>query len=210
MTPTRSDTLLATPYLDALAAPQPTPGGGSATAVTAAIGVSLLEMVALLSEQSAEEPNKSEPATVGDECQTIRRRFSELGTEDEQAYGGFRDALSLPKGTAEEKALRREALQQATISSAHAPLEIAELGLGTLRLIPRLATIASPYLRSDLATAAHLIASAIHGAIVMVDTNLGSIKDEPIRRELTARRDNAHEAVTEALTSALTSSYEGR
>ena len=101
-------------------------------------------MVASLSEQSAEESNKPGLAAVSDGCQAMRRRFSELGTADEQAYGGFRDALSLPKGTPEDKALRREALQQATIASAHAPLEIAELALDTLRLIPRLAGLASP------------------------------------------------------------------
>jgi formiminotetrahydrofolate cyclodeaminase len=206
MTETRSDTYLANAYLQALAAPEPTPGGGSASAVAGAIGTSLLEMVALLSEQSAEPVRKPELARITGECQEMRRRFSELGVSDEHAYGGFRDALSLPKGTAKEKLSRREALQTATIASANAPLAIAELALDALHLIPRLARLASPYLRSDLATAAHLLAGAAHGAIVMVDTNLGSIKNESTKNGLTGRRNQAKDAVQPALDAALSAS----
>lgn len=206
MTPARADTLLADPYLNALASPQPTPGGGSATAVTAAIGVSLLEMVARLSQQSADPERSPALGNIGDECQAMRRRLTELGAEDERAYGGFRDALSLPKGTPEEKARRREALQQATIASAIAPLDIADIAVHALEMITQLASVSSPYLRSDLDTAAYLLAGAAHGAIVMVDTNLGSIKDATIQRELTERRDRASRAVDPRLSAARQSS----
>ena len=189
MTETRADTYLADAYLKALAAPEPTPGGGSASAVVAAIGTSLLEMVASLSEQSAEPERKPPLSHMAGEYRAIRERLSELGAADERAYGGYRDALSLPKGTPEEKSKRREALQSATIASANAPLAVAELALETLRSIPQLAGLASPYLRSDLATAAHLLSGAAFGAIVMVDTNLGSIRAETTRQDLTARRD---------------------
>jgi formiminotetrahydrofolate cyclodeaminase len=198
MSDSRSATLLTVSYLSALAAPEPTPGGGSASAVAAAIGVSLLEMVASLSEQSAQAETQPLLASLPGEFREIRERLTALGAEDEHAYGGFRDALALPKATPDEKAHRREVLQQATVASANAPLAIAEAALLALDLIPQLAAIASPYLRSDLATAAHLLAGAAHGAIVMVDTNLGSIKDEAIRGALTSRRNHVANRVSAA------------
>lgn len=206
MSETSSATALADAYLQQLAGATPTPGGGSACAVGAALGVALLDMVASLSQQSAhaeQQPMLSELATT---FRAHQRRLLDLGAADENAYGGYRQARALPKSTEEEKNRRREALQQATINSARVPLDVADLALDSLRGIPTLAAVSSPYLRADLATAAHLLAGAAHGAIVMVDTNLSSIKDEAVKSEITTRRNDAHAAVSVALASAIEAS----
>jgi formiminotetrahydrofolate cyclodeaminase len=206
LTEQTSATSLAQTYLEQLASPAPTPGGGSASAVGAALGVALLEMVATLSQQSADAERQPILTELGTNYRAQLRRLIELGAGDEDAYGGYRQALALPKANEEEKARRREALQRATIASARVPLDIAELALDALRGIPDLAAVSSSYLRADLATAAHLLAGAAFGALVMVDTNLGSIKDEAISSELTTRRNATHDATGAALNEALSAS----
>lgn len=206
VTESTSATALAGAYLQQLASPAPTPGGGSASAVSAAIGVALLEMVASLSQQSADAERQPILSDLATTFRADQRRLLELGAADENAYGGYRQALALPKSSNEEKARRREALQQAIIASARVPLDVAELALNALRSIPDLAAVSSSYLRADLATAAHVLAGATHGAIVMVDTNLGSIKDEAINSELALRRNEAHASTEVALASALDAS----
>lgn len=208
MTESTSATALSDAYLQQLASATPTPGGGSASAVGAALGVALLEMVASLSQQSADAGRQIILAELASSFRANQHRLLDLGAADEDAYGGYRQALALPKSTDEDRARRREALQQATVNSARVPLDIADLALESLRSIPDLASVSSPYLRADLATAAHLLAGAAHGAIVMVDTNLPSIKDESIESEISTRRNEAHASIAVALTSALDASHD--
>lgn len=196
-------TTLIAPYLSQLASPAPTPGGGSGSAATGAIGAALVEMVLNVTLRSAGNDQSDQ---LHDELNIVnhaRIRFVELGTADERAYNSFRVALTLPKSTEEEKSVRRTALASATIASANAPLETAILAVSLLRRLPGVAAISSPHMRSDLGVAAHLLAAAGRGAIVMVDTNLAILKNRDELARLKSARDTAEDSLGNALNASL-------
>lgn len=199
-----ASTLIA-PYLAQLASPAPTPGGGSASAAVGAIGASLIEMVINISLRSTEHEHLDELHAELQIASEARARFVVFGTMDERAYNGFRTALAMPKSTSEEKTSRRKALEQATITSAEAPLQTAILAESLLKRIPDLTAISSPQLCSDLGTAAHLLSAAGHGAIIMVDANLVLLKNKEIAEDLTTKRNASSAALDEYLVSALKS-----
>ena len=154
-----ASTLIA-PYLAQLASPAPTPGGGSACAAVGAIGAALIEMVINVSLRSAHPEHIDELHTELQIATEARARFVVFGTMDERAYNGYRVALALPKSSDEEKVVRRDALEKATIASAEAPLQTAMLAESLLKRIFDVTKIASSHMRSDLGVAAHMLASA--------------------------------------------------
>ena len=73
--------------LEAFRAPEPTPGGGSASALTGAVGAALLAMVASLDKsraETAEDSNRLRAA--GEKCASLSQRLSDLIDEDSRAY----------------------------------------------------------------------------------------------------------------------------
>lgn len=201
MTATEFATPQAARYSDRLAAATPTPGGGSASAVTGVLAASLVEMVLGI---SAEKRGGSDaPSAAHLEAKRLRASLLELGSADESAYAGYMGALRLPKSTDEEKSARKQALASATVTAARVPLAIAEECLNLLGLLGDAATQSLPTLLSDLQTAAHLAHGAARGALVMVNVNLASMKQSETRQELAADYDRLGEALPAALTTAL-------
>ncbi|MCC6705622.1 MAG: cyclodeaminase/cyclohydrolase family protein [Thermomicrobiales bacterium] len=180
-------TPLIQPYIDRLASVSPTPGGGSAAAVSGAIATALLDMVANLSLNTADE----EATEILNELVPIfgraREMLIDLGGEDETAYGGYRAALALPKGTAPEKAARKGALQDAILHSTAVPLQTAELALELMQLVPALGECSSPHLEGDITVATALLGACINGSIALVNVNLPTIKDQDAQDEIAER-----------------------
>lgn len=191
-------------YLAQLASGEPIPGGGSAAALTGAMGAALLCMSArftigkekyLQFEQSALQ--------VEAEADTIRLRLQQSVEKDSEAYGGYGAALALPKGSDDEKALRTTALQNASKASALAPLDIARNCYRLLQLAVVMAENCNPNLVSDVIVAAELAVSGFRSAVLNVRMNLPYIKDEQfvlrIRAELSPLVATAAEIATQAL-----------
>lgn len=199
-----SATPLAAPYTGRLAAPTPTPGGGSASAVTAAIAASLLQMVAGISLEKAADEQRLELEAGIRFAASFRSRLIDLGAEDEGAYGGFLDAMRMPRMTSEDREVRKQTMELAMIHAASVPMEIAEMSLTLLNEIPRISRVANKNLLSDLATAAHLAYGAANGALIMVKVNLDAIKTPETKTELTTKYDQLGIQLQLALSTALT------
>src|SRR5262245_9830052 len=111
-------------FLDVLARPEPTPGGGTAAAIAAATGTSLLMMVAGLTK--TRNGTAEEAAALGEArlaLERIRERLVRLADVDSEAFNEVMAAYRLPKATDEEKAARKRAIQQGLRSATDAPLE---------------------------------------------------------------------------------------
>src|SRR5258707_12857337 len=115
---------LAQPFLEAVAAPTATPGGGSVSAFAGALAASLGQMGAGLSRKK-----KSQAAFVNklsEAVDQLRRNAAEL-TEtidrDAASYDAVMAAYKLPQESAEEKRTRDEAIQNATRGAAESPLQ---------------------------------------------------------------------------------------
>jgi glutamate formiminotransferase/formiminotetrahydrofolate cyclodeaminase len=169
---------LAEPFLEAVAAPTATPGGGSVSALAGALAASLGQMVAGLSRKK-----KSQAAFVNQLSETLdqlRRNAAEL-TEaidrDAASYDAVMAAYRLPQESAEEKRLRDEAIQRATRGAAEVPLQVAERSVALFERLGQLASIAAASMKSDLEVARLMAAAGARGALANVEINLDSITD---------------------------------
>ena len=99
-------TLTELPVQDLIAAfrsPEPTPGGGSAAALTGAVGAALLAMVSSLSRPRASTPDDVERlADASRRCTELSKELTALVDRDSDAYGAVVAAYRLPKSTPDE------------------------------------------------------------------------------------------------------------
>ncbi|HZR41068.1 MAG TPA: cyclodeaminase/cyclohydrolase family protein [Ktedonobacteraceae bacterium] len=184
-------------YLDDLASSQPTPGGGSAAALSGAMGAALACMVARLTLGKANYADvQEEIATLVQQAEQLRSRFQQLMQEDIDAYGRLSACFKMPRVTSEEKAARTSAIQAQLVEAALVPLEMAERAAELMQHCQRIAEIGNTNVLSDIGVAAMLASSAGTGASWMVRTNLQAMKDLERASELNSRLSIALDIIT--------------
>jgi len=181
---------LARPFLDAVAASTPTPGGGSVSAFAAALSASLGQMVAGLSRKK-----KSQAAYVdqlSNQIDALRKTANEL-TEaidrDAAAYEAVMAAFKLPQGNAEETRQREDAIQTTTKGASEVPLEVAEKAARLHRQLQQLEAIAAASMKSDLQVARLMAVAGAKGALANVEINLEGLKDKDYIARVRSRVD---------------------
>lgn len=168
-----------TDLLAAFRSSEPTPGGGSASALAAAIGASLLAMVARLPKpRAASEENHARLQAAGERCIALAARLTELIDRDSEAYERVVGAYRLPKGSDEEKTARSAAIQQALRAATDAPLEVMRAAHAALEQGVVVAEFGNRHASSDVQVGLELLAAALRGAKLNVEINLESVKDE--------------------------------
>jgi glutamate formiminotransferase len=154
-------------FLDALAAPTATPGGGSASAASAAMAAALGSMVTRLSKQ--------DPGPFEED----RKFFTEAVDRDSEAFNHVMSAYKRPKDE------RAPYVEEALHGAAEVPLQVLERAAA---MASRLDALAIPVkFASDLAVAKALTAAARAGALENVRINLDSIQDQAFRASTEAR-----------------------
>ena len=114
-------------FLAAVAAPTPTPGGGSVSALAGALSVALSRMVAGLARgKKGYESVESELVQLEGRAKKTQARLEALIDEDAKAYDAVMAAMRSPKSTDQEKAARVEAMQRAYRRATEVPLETME------------------------------------------------------------------------------------
>ena len=197
-------------YLDELASAQPTPGGGSAAAISGAMGAALASMVARLTLGKADYADvQPEIESLLQQTEHLRERFQKLIQADIDAYGNLSATFKLPRTTEDEKKARSKAIQAQLIEAALVPLEMIECAAELARCCRRIAEIGNANVLSDVATGAMLASSAGTGAAWMVRANLQAMKDLEMVTILSERLGKALDAITE-YTQQITSIVGGR
>jgi glutamate formiminotransferase/formiminotetrahydrofolate cyclodeaminase len=180
-------------FLDALASPEPTPGGGTAAAIAGAMGASLLMMVAGLAKSRTDgEDERVALAEARAALASVRERFSTLADADSEAFNQVLAAYRLPKNSDSDKAARRAAVQQAMTAATNAPLETLRTAGEAMRLGQIVAQHGSRSAVSDAGVGIGLLQAAADGAVANVRINVGSLEDEAFKK-------SAAEAVEEIL-----------
>lgn len=156
-------------FLDELAAPSATPGGGSAAAAAGAMAAALGAMVAGLAKLPTGE------------LDTARMFFAEAVRRDAEAFSEVMAAYKQPKET------RVPQLDEALRAAAEVPLEVAERAAHLTVQLRSLAQAAPSRFGSDVETALVLAAAAQSGALANVDINLESMKDASRADEIRLR-----------------------
>jgi len=185
-------------FLDDLSSSQPTPGGGSASALSGALGAALASMVCRLTLDKDEYAGvQQEVAALLQQTENLRQRFQQLVQEDIEAYGELSESFKMPRETSEEREARTAAIQEQLVEAALVPLEVTERSAQLMRVCQRIAEIGNAKVLSDVATGAMLASSAGAGAAWIVRVNLQSIKDLELVTTLGERLSKALDLITE-------------
>lgn len=165
------------PFVEQLAAPTATPGGGSASAAAGAMAAGLAVMVASMSRgKKAYLQYESQLSAAIASLTPLREQLKAAVDADADSYNSVMKAYKAGKSTDEKSA---ETMIETALKGATAiPLGVAEKSYEVAQIVKLLEPITNPNMKSDLTTASALAEAAIKGALANVEINLSSMKDE--------------------------------
>jgi glutamate formiminotransferase / formiminotetrahydrofolate cyclodeaminase len=177
-------------FVRAVGARTPAPGGGSASALIAALGVALGTMVGWVTYGKRKFEDKD----------TVMRRLIPplheamealipLVDADTQAFADYLAALGLPKATEEQAARRAEAMEAGLKKAIEIPLTVLRVGDACWEPMVEMARHGNIASRSDLEVGAKALEAGLWGASRNVLINLAGISDEPFRTAAAAEAD---------------------
>jgi formiminotetrahydrofolate cyclodeaminase len=165
--------------IGAFASSEPTPGGGSASAVASAVGAALLLMVASLPKtRNGSNDDRSALTAAAGSLTSIQHQLTEAIDADSAAYDHVLSAYRQPQATDLEKRSRKAAVQRALKSATDVPLGVMRLSVDALKHAQVVAAHGHRAASSDLGTALALLQAGLEGARLNVRINLAGISDE--------------------------------
>lgn len=175
-------------YSNLLASSEPAPGGGSTAALSGVLGADLTMMVVNLSlgkknYEALDENIKARFMKEFESVKTLKAELTRLVDEDTKAFNKFMEAMKLPKDTEEQKQVRSEKMQEASLYALQIPLKTAECCFALLENQSTIAKYGNRNAVSDVGVGALLALSGLEGAILNVNINLPGISDEAVRTE---------------------------
>lgn len=191
------------PFLDAVAAGTPTPGGGSVAALAGALACSLGIMACRIGPPA--KAGGASPGTTGasgpseslqaaeQQLLALRAKLQGLVQADAQAYETVLQAYRLPKSDPQRLERISLALQEAT----DVPLETAGYAQEAAALLYSLLEQAKPAVVTDLRVGIVMAMAAAEGAILNAEINVNTQGN----RELKVRSSTAINGLKESLVS---------
>ncbi|WP_017582388.1 cyclodeaminase/cyclohydrolase family protein [Nocardiopsis valliformis] len=173
-------------FLTELAARLPAPGGGATAAVHAAQAAALVGMVARYSDGVRFAEHSEEIAATVAASDRLRVEALRAAEADAAAFSAVVDAYALPRSTDDEKAERAATIAAALKEACEPPVAVIETAAEVVSLAERILPIGNRNVVTDVAAASEAARAAATTARVNVEVNLGGIKDEGARAELSA------------------------
>jgi len=167
-----------TEFLSRTASSDPVPGGGSVSALGAAMAAALSEMVASITiGRKGFETYEKEMLEIVQQARSLRTKLVEDIDRDSDAYSQVLAAFRLANDTEEHKNERSQAIQDGLKQAALIPLGVAKDASELLDLAGKAVAMGNKNAVTDAAVAAMMARTAILGALLNVKINLKSIKD---------------------------------
>ncbi len=177
-------------FAKVLSSSEPVPGGGGASGLVAALGMSLGNMVLALTT------GKKKYAVHQQEIEESMKKADELKEKlllsidrDAEAFEPLSKAYSLPRESDEEKAYRDEVMKKALVTASEAPLDQMRLISDAMILIRRISEIGSTLAISDAGAAIQFAFAALKASSLNVYINTKLMKDRKIAEEMNERAD---------------------
>jgi len=175
-------------FADVTASESPAPGGGSIAAYIGSLGVSLATMVAnLSSHKKGWDDRWEEFSNWAEKGQQYKDELLQLVDADTKAFNGIMNAMSLPKGTDEEKKTRAAALEVATKVAIEVPFRVMKLSYDSMEVIKAMADSGNPNSVSDAGVGALCARSAVMGAFMNVRINAANYDDKIFVNDVVAK-----------------------
>ncbi|MCI2086307.1 cyclodeaminase/cyclohydrolase family protein [Olsenella sp. kh2p3] len=172
-------------FSDVLSSKAPVPGGGGASAVAAAVGASLGQMVASLTlgkKRYADVQGRIEELIPRFEA--VRDELLVLADEDAKAFEPLSRAYGLPKGTEEERVHKAEVMEAALRAACEPPLKIMEKTCEAIDLVDEVSRIGTRIAISDAGAGATLLSAALKAVSLNIFINAKSMADREYAEDL--------------------------
>jgi glutamate formiminotransferase/formiminotetrahydrofolate cyclodeaminase len=172
-------------WIDQLASVHPTPGGGSAAALTATLSAALVTMVARLTVgRKAYAEVDEEFGLIEGRAEELRKDLRAMVDEDAAAFDQVSAAYKLPKATGADKIERTMAIDEALVEAAAVPARVAAAAEELARLAWRAAEAGNKNAASDAASAAAMALAACRAAALNVETNVAGLSNPDSQRQM--------------------------
>ncbi|MBP5287381.1 MAG: glutamate formimidoyltransferase [Elusimicrobiales bacterium] len=170
--------------VDALASDDPTPGGGSAGALSGAMGCALGQMAIGVSLRSKKLDEANRPVLTELRNRLIEHKamLQKVVADDSASYDLFTAARKLPKENPERKLKMQEALKYA----AEIPLKTAKLASEAYAGLKLCEGKIIPAVKSDYLSAEYELQAAVKCAAENVYINADSLEDRAVADKLVA------------------------
>lgn len=166
-------------FANETASESPAPGGGSIAAYAGALGISLATMVAnLSSHKRGWDQRWEEFSEWAEKGQQLKDELLFLVDEDTNAFNKIMDTFGLAKGSDSEKAIRHQAIQDASKYAIEIPFKVMEKSFASMEVIKAMAEIGNPNSVSDAGVGALCARTAVMGAYLNVKINAADVEDK--------------------------------
>ncbi len=171
-------------FVEELGARSPAPGGGSASALVAAMGAALGAMVGWMTYGKRKfEAKDAVMRRLIPPLDEAMKALLPLIDKDTRAFDAYLVAVGMPKETAEERKARHTAMQAGLKAAVQVPLEVMRTADGCWEAMVEMAREGNFQSRSDLEVGARALEAGAWGASRNVAINLPGIEDEAFRSE---------------------------
>jgi len=185
-------------FAEETASESPAPGGGSISAYMGALGASLGTMVANLSSHKRGWDEKWEEFSVwAEKGQLYKNTLLALVDEDTNAFNKIMDAFKLGKATDEEKAIRKQAIQDATKYATEIPFKVMKTAYESMEVMEAMANIGLKASVSDAGVGALAARAAVMGAFLNVKINAGGLEDKDFVNKIIAEGEEIQRKTNE-------------
>ncbi len=185
-------------WLADLASRSPTPGGGAVVGLCAATSAALVGMVTSYTMGPKWADRATRMRQLNEEAGRLRWDALDAAEHDAAAFAAVGAAYGLPRATAEDKALRRTAIQRALVQATRPPARGGRLAVRLVEIAQELVDSGNPNVLSDVAVASSTARAAIETAVVNIEINRTQIKDEAEVARLNSIVKELAEAVASA------------
>lgn len=177
-------------FLEKLSSKAPVPGGGGASAVGAAIGNGLGQMVANLTiGKKKYKDAEPEIRELLGKMEVLGQEFMRLADADAEVFAPLAAAYRLPSETEEERAKKDEIMEENLLAASLVPIEIMEKAIAMLAILEVLGQKGSRMAISDVGVGVQFVRAALLGAVMNVYINTKSMKIRTKAEELNAYAD---------------------
>jgi len=170
-------------FLEKLASDTPTPGGGSASALSGALSASLVAMTAGLSLKKG-KIKRGEAEKTRKDALAVQRKLLRAVTEDAKSYEAVLRAFRLPKDSEKNRFIRTKAIQKAYQGATAIPQLVAQQSLQLMNYSKILILKGNPNAVSDAGVAAFLADAALAGGLLNIGVNLVSVTDKTFLKKM--------------------------